>query len=103
MPFVNIRILKGHSQERKDEISRRVSETIRDVAKLAPDAQVWVVWEDVTEEDWDCEGRSVLKALIADYDISLAPSAAAGKRGDRRCDKRSLNGRNVRWCGTGSA
>ena len=25
MPFVNIRILKGHSQERKDEISRRVT------------------------------------------------------------------------------
>ena len=28
MPFVNIRILKGHPQERKDEIARRVTETI---------------------------------------------------------------------------
>ena len=29
--------------------------------------------------------------------------AAAGERGDRRCDKCSLKGRNVRWCGMGSA
>ena len=48
MPFVNIRILKGHSQERKDEMSRRVTEAIREVAELPPEAQVWVVWEDVT-------------------------------------------------------
>lgn len=59
MPFVSIRILKGHSQKRKDEISRRVSETIRDVAELPPDAQVWVVWEDVTDEDWFVDGNSV--------------------------------------------
>jgi len=30
MPFVNIRILEGHPQERKDEIARRVTETISD-------------------------------------------------------------------------
>ena len=59
MPFVNIRILKGHSQKRKNEISRRVSEIIRDVAKLPPGAQVWVVWEDVTDEDWFVDGKSV--------------------------------------------
>lgn len=59
MPFVNIRILKGHSQKRKEEISRRISETIREVAKLRPEAQVWVVWEDVTDEDWFVDGKSV--------------------------------------------
>lgn len=59
MPFVSIRILKGHSQKRKDEISRRVSETIREVAELPPHAQVWVVWEDVTDEDWFVDGKSV--------------------------------------------
>jgi 4-oxalocrotonate tautomerase len=51
MPFVNIRILKGHSQERKDEIARRVTETISEVAKV-PQNVVWVVFEDVTSEDW---------------------------------------------------
>jgi 4-oxalocrotonate tautomerase len=51
MPFVNIRILEGHPQERKDEIARRVSETISEVAKLPKEA-VWVVFEEVAADDW---------------------------------------------------
>ncbi len=51
MPFVNIQILKGHSQERKDEISRRVTDAISEVAQL-PKQAVWVVFEDVAAEDW---------------------------------------------------
>ena len=51
MPFVNIRILKGHSQERKDEISRRVTAAISEVAQL-PNEAIWVVFEDVTADDW---------------------------------------------------
>ena len=61
---MNIQILKGHSQKRKDEMSRRISATIREVAKLPDDAQVWVVWEDVTDEDWFVDGKSV-KAIRA--------------------------------------
>lgn len=51
MPFVNIRILKGHSQARKDEMSRRVTEAISEIAQLPREA-VWVVFEDVTSDDW---------------------------------------------------
>jgi 4-oxalocrotonate tautomerase len=51
MPFVNIRILAGHPQERKDEISRRVTAAISEVAQLPKEA-VWVVFEDVAAEDW---------------------------------------------------
>jgi 4-oxalocrotonate tautomerase len=51
MPFVNIRILKGHPQARKDEISRRVTEAISELAQLPKEA-VWVVFEDVAAEDW---------------------------------------------------
>lgn len=58
MPFVNIKILKGHSQKRKNEISRRVTEAISEVAKLPPDA-IWVVFEDVSDEDWFVGGRTV--------------------------------------------
>ena len=36
MPFVNFRILKGQSQQQKDEMSRRISETIHELATLAP-------------------------------------------------------------------
>ena len=58
MPFVTIRILKGHSQERKDEISRRVTDAVSEVAQLPRDA-IWVVFEDVTAEDWYIGGTTV--------------------------------------------
>jgi 4-oxalocrotonate tautomerase len=51
MPFVTIKILEGHPQERKDEISRRVTEAIAEVAQL-PKQAVWVVFDDVSAEDW---------------------------------------------------
>jgi 4-oxalocrotonate tautomerase len=57
MPFVTIRILKGHSQERKDEISRRVTAAVSEVAQLPKDA-IWVVFEDVTAEDWYIGGTT---------------------------------------------
>jgi 4-oxalocrotonate tautomerase len=58
MPFVNIRILEGHAQERKDEIARRVTAAIAEVAQL-PQEAVWVVFEDVTAEDWYVGGTAV--------------------------------------------
>lgn len=59
MPFVNIQILTGQSQRQKEEMSRRISEIIKDVARLPEGADVWVVWEDVTQEDWFVNGKSV--------------------------------------------
>ena len=58
MPFVNIQILKGHPQARKDEISRRVTEAISEVAQL-PKQAIWVVFEDVAAEDWYVGATSV--------------------------------------------
>jgi 4-oxalocrotonate tautomerase len=58
MPFVTIKILKGHSQERKDEISRRVTAAVSEVAQLPKEA-VWVVFQDVTAEDWYVGGTTV--------------------------------------------
>ena len=46
MPFVNIQILKGHPQERKDEIARRVTAAMSELAQLPPEA-VWVVFDEV--------------------------------------------------------
>jgi len=51
MPFVTIKILAGHPQERKDEISRRVTEAISELAQLPKEA-VWVVFEDIGAQDW---------------------------------------------------
>ena len=58
MPFVTIKILKGHPQARKDEISRRVTAAISELASLPKEA-IWVVFEDVTSEDWYVGGVTV--------------------------------------------
>ena len=51
MPFVNIRLVGGRSQEQKDEISKRVVDAISDVLELPKD-DIWVVFEDVSAGDW---------------------------------------------------
>jgi 4-oxalocrotonate tautomerase len=51
MPFVNIRLVGGRSQEQKDEISKRVVDGISDVLQLPKD-DIWVVFEDVPDGDW---------------------------------------------------
>jgi 4-oxalocrotonate tautomerase len=58
MPFVNIRILEGHSQERKNEMTRRIVDAVSEIAELPKEA-VWVVFEDVSADDWFVGDRSV--------------------------------------------
>ena len=53
---------QGHPQERKDEIARRVTATISEVAKLPKEA-VWVVFEDVTADDWYVGGNRASSEL----------------------------------------
>jgi 4-oxalocrotonate tautomerase len=60
MPFVNIQILKGHPQQRKDEIARRVTAAISEVAEL-PKEKIWVVFEDVAAPDWYVGGTNGAK------------------------------------------
>lgn len=58
MPFVTIKILKGHPQQRKDEMSKRVTAAISELASLPKEA-IWVVFEDVSAEDWYVGGATV--------------------------------------------
>ena len=58
MPFVNIRLVEGHSQARKEEIARRVVDAISEVAKLPREA-IWLTFDDITASDWFVAGQSV--------------------------------------------
>ena len=51
MPFVSIRLIEGRSQQRKDEISKRVADAISDVLELPKD-DIWIVFEDIPASDW---------------------------------------------------
>ena len=58
MPFVNIRMIEGRSQQQKDEIAKRVNDALSEVLELPKD-DIWVVFEDVTARDWYVGGATV--------------------------------------------
>jgi 4-oxalocrotonate tautomerase len=55
MPFVSIRLYAGHPRERKDEIARRITDTLAEVCQVKREA-VWVVFEEVPPPDWYVAG-----------------------------------------------
>jgi len=65
MPFVNIRMVGGRTQQRKDEISKRVVDAISDVLQLPRD-DIWVVFEDVPAEDWYVGSTAVAERRMKD-------------------------------------
>jgi phenylpyruvate tautomerase PptA (4-oxalocrotonate tautomerase family) len=46
----------GHGKERKDELARRITDSITDVCKVPREA-VWVVFGDVPPADWYAAGK----------------------------------------------
>jgi 4-oxalocrotonate tautomerase len=58
MPFINIRIIEGHSQERKDEMARRITDVVTEVTQV-PSEYVWVVFNEVSADDWYIASTSV--------------------------------------------
>ena len=51
MPFVNIRMVGGRTQQQKDDISTRIVDAVSEVLQLPRD-DIWVVFEDVPAEHW---------------------------------------------------
>ncbi len=58
MPFVNIRIVEGVSDEAKSRIAKSVAKAISGETGIALQS-IWVVFEDVRTEDWFVGERSV--------------------------------------------
>lgn len=61
MPFVSIRMIEGRTQQQKDEIVQRVNDALSEVLALPKD-DIWVVFEDVTANDWYV-GRATVAEL----------------------------------------
>ncbi len=58
MPFVNIRIVKGTSDEAKSRIAKSVAKAISGETGI-PLQAIWVVFEDVRPDEWFVGERSV--------------------------------------------
>jgi len=58
MPFVNIRIVEGISDEAKSRVAKSVAKAISWETGIALHS-IWVVFEDVRAEEWFVGERSV--------------------------------------------
>jgi 4-oxalocrotonate tautomerase len=58
MPFVNIRLIEGRSQQQKDEIASRVIDALSEVLRLPKDDS-WIVFEDIPADAWYVGGTTV--------------------------------------------
>lgn len=57
MPFINIRIYKGHSLETKKKIARGITEVINKNANIPPE-KITIVYEEVLPENWAVGGKT---------------------------------------------
>jgi 4-oxalocrotonate tautomerase family enzyme len=56
MPFVNIKILEGHSVERKQQMVAEITKSIAHIAQV-PESYVQVVIEDIPRQNWGSGGE----------------------------------------------
>ena len=58
MPFVTIKMVEGHNQQRRDTIARAVTQAIHEQTQI-PKSAIWVVIEDVKASDWYTDAVTV--------------------------------------------
>jgi len=61
MPFVSVRILKGHSREKLDLLSRGVTDAVSGATAI-PKENIWIVIEEVDASKWYVKGVPVSAA-----------------------------------------
>jgi len=52
MPYVNLKLYPGRTDEQKREAARRIIEVVTDICRVAPGADFPVVIEEVAPDDW---------------------------------------------------
>jgi len=62
MPFITIKILEGHSVDRKRKMVEEITESVARIAQI-PESYVQVVFQDFSKEDWGANKR-----LLSDED-----------------------------------
>ena len=62
MPFVSVKILEGHSIERKRKMVEEITESVARIAEL-PEDYVQVVFEEFAKHNWGAN-----KKLLCDED-----------------------------------
>jgi 4-oxalocrotonate tautomerase len=52
MPYVNVKMYAGRTDEQKREVARRIVQAVMEVCNVSDAAQCPVVIEEITPDDW---------------------------------------------------
>jgi 4-oxalocrotonate tautomerase len=52
MPYINLKMYPGRTEEQKREVARRIVQAVMEVCNVSDPLQCPVVIEEITPEDW---------------------------------------------------
>ena len=70
MPYINLKMYPGRTDEQKREVARRIVAAVMEVCNVSDAAQCPVVIEEVAREDWE---TAVAPEVAAKQDLQYAP------------------------------
>lgn len=70
MPYINVKMYAGRTDEQKREVARRIVQAVMEVCNVADPAQCPVVIEEITREDWEA---TILPEIAAKKERQYAP------------------------------
>jgi 4-oxalocrotonate tautomerase len=70
MPYINLKMYPGRTEEQKREVARRILAAVMEVCNVSDAAQCPVVIEEVAREDWQA---AVAPEIEAKRDLQYAP------------------------------
>lgn len=70
MPYINVKMYAGRSDEQKREVARRIVQAVMEVCNVSDASQCPVVIEEITREDWE---GTILPEVAAKKDQQYAP------------------------------
>jgi 4-oxalocrotonate tautomerase len=71
MPFVNVKLIEGvFSQDQKQEMITRLTETMVDIEGEAMRPVTWVVLEEVNSGEWGVGGKGLTTQDVKDLQAS---------------------------------
>lgn len=70
MPYINVKMYAGRTDEQKREVARRIVIAVMEVCNVADASQCPVVIEEITKEDWD---SAIATEIAAKRDQQFAP------------------------------
>lgn len=56
MPYINITLFSGNTQEKKQAVAEKITQVIRDELGV-PDPNIWITYTEVPKADWVIGGK----------------------------------------------